>query len=244
MDKRDVSIATMTWARDAAEESLLRDSLRRLAALGLNVYATDGGSGREFLSFLRSLPNFTVFEAGTPGVWKQARRSVRAAVESGSPFVLYTESDKRDFFRDSLSEFISEAPGDEGVGVVLASRSEESYATFPEFQRRTEEAINRCCAELAGSYFDFTYGPFIFNRALLARLERLPEDIGWGWRPFAFASAHGLGLRVESVVKDLPCPPEQRADDPRERLYRMRQLGQSIQGLLLSTTADAGGPRG
>jgi hypothetical protein len=235
MDKRDVSIATMTWARDADEERLVGESAEHLAALGVPVYATDGGSAPEFVNFLRALPNFTVFEAGSPGVWTQARRSVRAAIEAGSPFVLYTESDKRDFFRDRLEEFVGEAPVGENLGVVLASRSAESYATFPEFQRRTEEAINRCCAELAGHYFDFTYGPFIFNRALLPALERLPDDIGWGWRPYAFAVAHRLGYRVESIAKDLPCPAEQREDDSRERLYRMRQLGQSVQGLLLST---------
>lgn len=236
MNKGDVSIATMTWARDADEERLVRESCEHLAALGLNVYATDGGSRPEFISFLRGLPNFNVFEAGTPGVWPQARRSIRAAFEAGPRFVLYTESDKRDFFRDQLARFISEAPGDEEVGVVLAARSEESYATFPEFQRRTEEAINHCCAELAGPRTDYTYGPFTLNRALLPRLEQLPDDIGWGWRPYAFASARRLGYRVEAGVYDLPCPPEQREDDPRERLHRMRQLGQSIQGLLLSTT--------
>jgi hypothetical protein len=226
----------MTWARDADEERLVRESCEHLAALGVRVYATDGGSSPDFIIFLRGLPNFTVFESGTPGVWPQARRSLRAAAESGSPFVLYTESDKRDFFRDQLAGFISDAPADERVGVVLASRSAESYATFPEFQRHTEDAINHCCAELAGPRFDYTYGPFILNPALLPRLEQLPDDIGWGWRPYAFASARRLGYRVEGIVKDLPCPPEQRADDPRERLHRMRQLGQSVQGLLLSAS--------
>lgn len=234
MNHGDLSIATMTWARDADEERLVRESCEHLAALGVQVYATDGGSGIEFISFLRGLPNFQVFEAGSPGVWPQARRSIRAAAEAGSRFVLYTESDKRDFFRDQLAQFISEAPDDERVRVVLAARSAESYATFPEFQRHTEDAINHCCAELAGPDFDYTYGPFIFNRALLPRLEQLPDDIGWGWRPYAFASARRLGHRVEAGIYDLPCPPEQRADDPRERLHRMRQLGQSIQGLLLS----------
>ncbi|HEX7313469.1 MAG TPA: hypothetical protein VF297_06085 [Pyrinomonadaceae bacterium] len=47
-----------------------------------------------------------------------------------------------------------------------------------------------------------------------------------------------LGYRVEAVVKDLPCPTEQREDDPRERLYRMRQLSQGVEGLLKSEAAD------
>ena len=240
MDESEVSIVTMTWARDAAEERLLRDALGRLAGAGLPVYVTDGGSGGEFINFLRGLPGFNVFEAGRPGVWPQAGRGIRAAAEAGARFVLYTEPDKRDFFGGALGELVREAPAGERVGVVLASRSAESYSTFPEFQRHTEDAINHCCAELAGARFDFTYGPFLLNSALVPHLARLPEDIGWGWRPYAFATARRLGYRVESLTKDLPCPPEQRADDPRERLYRMRQLGESVRGLLLSA-ADAAG---
>jgi len=228
----------MTWARDAAEEGLLRESLEQLAGLGLPVHATDGGSNSAFINFLRGLPGFSVHEAGAPGVWPQARRSIRAATEAGARFVLYTEPDKRDFFGGALRELIREAPAGERVGVVLASRSAESYATFPVFQRHTEDAINHCCAELVGARFDFTYGPFLLNASLVPELSRLPDDIGWGWRPYAFATARRLGYRVESLTRDLPCPPEQREDDPRERIYRMRQLGQSVQGLLLSA-ADA-----
>lgn len=227
----------MTWARDAAEEGLLREALGRLADLRLRVHVTDGGSGEGFVGFLRGLPGFEVFEAGRPGVWPQARRSIQAAAEAGARFVLYTEPDKRDFFGGALGDFIREAPEGERVGVVLASRDAESYSTFPEFQRHTEDAINHCCAELVGARFDFTYGPFLLNSSLVPRLAGLPDDIGWGWRPYAFATARRLGYRVESLTKDLPCPPEQRTDDPRERLYRMRQLGQSIQGLLLSAAS-------
>lgn len=45
-------------------------------------------------------------------------------------------------------------------------------------------------------------------------------------------SPRGLGYSVECVVRDLPCPPCQREDDPRERLYRMRQLSQGVNGLV------------
>ncbi|MFL6257496.1 MAG: hypothetical protein ACJ74T_21020 [Pyrinomonadaceae bacterium] len=240
MDCSEVAVATMTWARDAAEERLLRESLCVLADLGAPVFVTDGGSGRSLLDFLRDIPHFRVLEAGVPGVWRQARTSIEAAAEAAT-FILYTEPDKRDFFRDGLREFISEAPADEDVGVVLASRSAESFATFPEFQRHTETAINRCCAELLDVEADFTYGPFLLNRALVPHLGRATAHDGWGWRPYAFGTAHALGYRICQVEKNLPCPPEQREDDRAERLYRIKQLGQNIQGLVSSMTADGAG---
>jgi len=237
MDEKDVALATMTWARDEAEERLLRESLTLLAGLGRSVYVTDGGSGAAFTDFLRVLPHVTLCEPAERGLWAQVRRSLAAAEGAGRRFILYTEPDKRDFFRGGLGEFLSEAPDGEEVGVVLASRSESSFSTFPEFQRRTEEAINRCCAEVVGRPFEFSYGPFLLNRALVPRLTGVAGDLGWGWRPYAFGTASRLGYRVESLVRELPCPPEQREDSPRERLYRMRQLTQGVEGLLLSTAA-------
>lgn len=242
MEEREVAVATMTWARDVEEEALLRESLPLLAGLSLPVFVTDGGSGGAFVDFLRSLPGFHVCDPPRRGPWLQARQSLLAARASGRGFVLYTEPDKGDFFRRVLREFISEAPGGEGVGVVLASRSGDSFATFPEFQRRTEEAINLCCAEVVGADFDFSYGPFLLNRVLAGGLESAPPELGWGWRPYAFGTARRLGYRVESLVRDLPCPPAQREDGPRERLLRMRQLAQSVEGLVQSVAAGGARP--
>jgi hypothetical protein len=247
MDYGEVAVATMTWARDAAEERLLRESLHLLAGLGVPVFVTDGGSGGPLLDFLRAVPHFRVFEAGAPGAWPQARTSIRAAADADARFILYAEPDKRDFFRRGLREFISEAPADDGVGVVLASRSAESFATFPEFQRQTETADNRCCAEVLGVEADFTYGPFLLNRALVPHLGGAADDLGWGWRPHAFGTARRLGYRVCRVEGHLPCPPEQREDDAAERLYRIRQLGQNIRGLvgsLATPLEDVDGARG
>jgi hypothetical protein len=238
MDDSRVVIATMTRARDAREELLLRESLSRLAGLNVPTFVTDGGSGRRFVEDLRGLPRFGVFEAGAAGVWGQVGRSLRAAHEAGADFILYTEPDKGDFFREGLREFISEAPADDGVGVVLASRSGESFATFPEFQRHTEATINRCCEEALGLRADFTYGPFLLNRKLVPLLSRAPLGLGWGWRPYAFGLARRLGYRISHLEKAPPCPAEQREDDPGERVYRMKQLAQNIQGLVDSLTAD------
>lgn len=228
----------MTWARDAKEAMRLRAALSLLAEFEIATVVTDGGSGKEFIDFLRAFPHFQVFEADTPGVWSQARHSILAACETGSRFILYTEPDKLEFFRDRLQAFIAEAPDDDEVGIVLASRSANSFATFPVFQQQTETAINQCCAEVAGQSADFSYGPFLLNRQLVAHLSRVGKDLGWGWRPYTFGLAHRSGYRIYQSEMELPCPLDQREDNPSERLYRMKQLSQSVHGLVASTITD------
>lgn len=234
MDKTKVAIATMTWAREAQEETLLRESLTLLARQNLTTFVSDGGSTEEFIRFLEQFDNFRVFRAGGRGLFPQIKHSLRAASETGAEFILYTEPDKKLFFDPGLQEFLSKAPAAENVGIVLASRSAEGFPTFPEFQRYTETVINDLCFEIIGERFDYTYGPFLFNRKLAGCLEMAGDKIGWGWRPFLFAAARRLGYDVVQLTDDFPCPEEQREENRAERLHRMNQLSQSIEGLIES----------
>ncbi|HUC81376.1 MAG TPA: hypothetical protein VMR70_10695 [Flavisolibacter sp.] len=237
MNKEKISIATICWARNGAEENLLRLSLQALARLNIPVFITDGGSSDSFLSFLKTIPHFTVLQAAEKGVQAQATTSLFAAAENKTPFVFYTEPDKKAFFKDSLEIFLQNAPGDESTGVYLAARSADGYATFPPFQQMTETTINNCCAEVMGKSFDFTYGPFLMNAKLIPTLQDV-KDIGWGWRPYVFVMAHRLGLSVDAWVQNFVCPPDQRADDTKERLYRMRQLEQNIRGIVMAAAKE------
>ena len=236
MHKNDIAIATITWARDEGEEQLLRAALAALATLGIPVFITDGGSNASFLDFLRSIPHFTLLEAKARGAWPQAKKSLAAAAQSSASFLLYTEPDKQDFFANFLPGMLEGVKGDPNLGILMASRSAAGFATFPAFQQMTETTINNCCAELIGKEVDYTYGPFLINKALVPDLDGLPDDIGWGWRPYAFSIAHRLGYKVEAFVADCSCPVDQREDDAAERVYRMKQLTQNIQGIVLSTS--------
>ena len=235
MDQQRIVIATMTWARDEQEERLLRESLAYLAREQITTFITDGGSGPQFIEFLRRVPNFHIFNAARAGVLPQLKQSLLAAQDSGADFILYTEPDKKLFFEGKLHGFISAAPSDESVGIVLASRSAGSFATFPAFQQYTESVINHLCAEIIGAQVDYTYGPFLFNRQLAGYLDLIADEVGWGWRPYLFGVARRAGYKIVSLVDDYPCLPEQQEDSRPERIYRMRQLSQSIEGLVLST---------
>lgn len=238
-DKNRIAIATMTWGRDEQEESLLREALTILGRRQITTFVADGGSGKEFIDFLQGLAGFHVFKAAGSGVFPQIKHSLRAAHDSGAEFILYCEPDKKLFFDAKLHEFLLKSPSSENVGVVLASRSKDSFSTFPEFQQYTESVINNLCAEVIGDRKgDYTYGPFLFNRKLIGCLDLVPDDIGWGWRPFLFAVAKRKGFSLVRMVDDYPCPLEQRTDDASERIYRMKQLQQNIEGLILSTKVD------
>lgn len=235
MDKKELAIATIAWARTEQEESALRLSLEQLATLGIPVFITDGGSSSSFLSFLQGLPFFTVLSA--KGLWAQARKSIAAASQSGANVILYTEPDKFTFFRDHLPEMIAQSSMTNEDGVILASRSAAGFASFPPFQQVTETTINQCCKDIIGKDIDYCYGPFLFNAVLVPLLDTLPENCGWGWRPFLFATAYRKGLSISAFVADFACPPEQQGEDATERIYRMKQLAQNIDGLVQAATA-------
>lgn len=238
MTKYNVAIATITLAREEREEQLLRESLLQLAKLNIPVYITDGGSLPGFLDFLDEFPNFILSKTKVRGVWEQAKNSLSEAYEAGSTFIFYTEPDKYDFFKESLAEILSRVQLDEKSGIVMASRSPSGFATFPAFQQMTETTINNCCEEIIGKQVDYTYGPFLLNRSLVPYLNLVNKDIGWGWRPYMFSIAKRLGYKVEAFEGDFSCPLSQRHDTSSERVYRMRQLNQNIEGILLSTTVS------
>ncbi|WP_026462842.1 hypothetical protein [Adhaeribacter aquaticus] len=236
MERSDIVIATISWARNESEEKLLREALTELAKLSFQVFITDGGSSTEFLQFIKSLPHFTLLKPDEKGLWAQAKKSLQAAQNTKSQFILYSEPDKLSFFKEFLSNFISDSPSHEKLGIVLASRTTTGFTSFPDFQQKTETAINECCAEILKQKIDYTYGPFILNKNLVPYLTQVKEDIGWGWRPLTFGLAHRLGCQINYQAKDFTCPLDQQEDTKTERIYRMKQLTQNIQGLLLSTT--------
>ena len=235
MPRNSTAVATITWARTAAEEALLRRSLQTLAGVGCPVAVADTGTNPGFGEFLDSLPGFSVTTPTERGLVAQVKASVALAATFATPFVLYSEPDKERFFDESLRDFVRRAgeSGDGGeLGVALAARSAGSFATYPPMQRYTEGVINDLCGAFVGRKGDYSYGPFIMSRALLPRIATLASDLGWGWRHAVFHAAHRAGLRVEHVIDHYPCPPDQRVEDDAERRHRLRQLSDNIRGLI------------
>src|SRR5947209_4994310 len=124
MDTGDVAVSTMTLARDEQEEQWLRGAMPCLARAQMPVAVADGGSRKEFVDFLRDLPEFRVATARENGLVGQVKASLQMAYGLGTKFILYTEPDKWLFFDCGMSEFVARATNARDVGVVVASRSE------------------------------------------------------------------------------------------------------------------------
>jgi hypothetical protein len=227
-----IAVATMTWVRSDVEEARLRRSLERLSAAGLPVAVADAGTSPAFAQFLDVLPGCRVAAPRERGLVGQVKASIALAATFGPSQILYTEPDKEAFFGSLLDGFLRRAAEAGGAGVVLAARSEESFQTFPPMQRFTEGVINHLCAAQIGVVGDYSYGPFIIDRALFPHVATLDGSLGWGWRPSTFLAAHRRGLRVVHLADDYPCPGDDRGEDEGERAHRMRQLSQNILGLI------------
>ncbi len=231
-----VCVSTVTWARNDDERRLLQKSLLELTLTGLRIVVADKDSGPAFREFLDSHGQFTVVPPAGASLVGQVQASLTAAARTGAEFILYTESDKELFFRNALPRFVQGADLHPRVGAVIAARSGASFSTFPPLQQFTERTINELCGQFIGAPGDYSYGPFLLNRELVSRVTEVPPDAGWGWRHFMFGAGARLGYTISHLVDDYECPPDQRHEDDAERLHRVRQLQQNIQGLLLALT--------
>jgi hypothetical protein len=227
-----VGVATITWARTDAEDTLLRRSLERLAAFGMPLAIGDAGTRPSFTAFLERLPGVTVSVPAARGLVPQVQESLAIASTFDKAFTLYVEPDKELFFAGPMVDFLRRAPDRPEVGVVIASRSEPSFSTFPPMQRYAEGVINHLCAERLGPVGDYSYGPFLIAYDLLPTVSTLDTTLGWGWRHAAFATTVRSGRGLAFVTGDYCCPPDQRIEDEAERSHRVRQLTENIRGLL------------
>jgi hypothetical protein len=226
-----IAVATMTLARDRSEEEELLGSLAALVGRGYPIAVTDGGSRESFVEALRALPGVLVETTSeTRGLVGQVRNSLALARAWRTDRILYTEPDKAAFFAGQLDGFLASAAGMRS-SVVLASRSDASFATFPPSQQYAERVLNNLCADVTGCKTDYLYGPFLLDPTLVDLVAVLPSDLGWGWRTCLFVLANRAGGRLASITDEFECPVSQRADSAAERDHRMRQLAQNISGI-------------
>ena len=229
---RKLTIATIAWARSDAEAKALVRSVARLAEAGIPIAIAVRGGNPRFAAALRRFAGVTVTVVAKQALVPQVQASLALAATFNTPFILYAEPDKEELFANRLRSFVERAPMDDAVGVVLASRSPAAFDSFPPMQRYTEGVFNHLCGEVIGIPGDYSYGPFVMNRSLLAHVARLDPRLGWGWRPATFAAAHRQALKVVHLVDQHACPRDQRSEDAAARAHRVRQLRENIMGLV------------
>jgi hypothetical protein len=237
MHAEDVAVATMTWARSSSEEIVLRRSLQTLSAVGLPVAVADTGTNTPFAAFLATLSGFDVVIPDERGLVAQVQTSLARAAMFHRAFILYTEPDKEWFFEHQLADFIERAPETSNTGVVLAARSAQALATFPPMQRYAEGVINHLVGDALGPAGDYSYGPFLIARDLIPHVIAMNRSLGWGWRHAAFLRAAQQGSSIHQVIDQYVCPVDQRQEDEGDRLHRLRQLEENIEGVVAGRIA-------
>jgi CTP:molybdopterin cytidylyltransferase MocA len=231
-----VCVCTISLARDAHERRLIHSTLNHLSRGGLPVFVADGGSPADFVAGIAALPDVTVVGPAQRGLVAQVQAAFAAARARDAAFLLYLEADKALFASEHLADFVDRAAADPDAGVVLAARSDRSFATFPAAQRAAESRINEMTGAVTARPGDYSYGPFMLDGQLAPYVALAPAALGWGWRHFMFGIAHRLGRRLLHITGDYDCPLDQRREDEGERQHRERQLAQNISGLELSIT--------
>lgn len=227
-----LAVSTIVWAQSGEDEQRLLRCLGGLAHSGYPVAVADRGTNRRFTDALRALPGITVTIPSDEGLVAQIKASFSLAADFATQYFLYVEPDKEEFFVSRLSNFVARAIEGDDARLVLASRSSASFRTFPPMQQYTEGVFNHLCSNVLGVTGDYTYGPFLMHRTLLPHIAGLNPKLGWGWRPSTFAAARRHGVRIVHAEDDHPCPADQRREDARDRLHRIRQLAENIAGLL------------
>jgi hypothetical protein len=230
MNPAAVAVATMTKVRNDADARLITAALGCLSRTSMPVAVGDAGSPPRFVRDIANLTGITLAHPVDDGLVGQVRASIGAAGKTGRDFILYTEPDKQWFFDRALLDFIHRAPAD--VGIVLAARSARAFNSYPRFQRQAEAAANALCASAIGIDTDYCYGPFLFQRRLARHLTRAPRMLGWGWRPYLFATAHRLGYRIATVIGEYMCPPPQRVERDADKAHRAAQLVDNACGIV------------
>ncbi|MDX1950627.1 MAG: hypothetical protein SFY81_00495 [Verrucomicrobiota bacterium] len=229
-------IATMTLARSKMEERLLLRSLRLLVNSGFKVIATDGGSPATFVKSVRSLGVQLESPPESGGLVGQVLRSLRLAANEGE-WIFYTEPDKELFFEGQLLPFLKMA-SKKGAGLFLAARDNAGFMSFPEMQQKAERFTNEVTSELLGIKADYTYGPFLFPAWLAAELHEVPEPFGWGWRPYLFGRAVKRKVPIVPITMRLPCPDHQKRETTKDRVYRLKQMKQNLDGLVAGISLE------
>jgi hypothetical protein len=230
-----LAVCTITLAKRAEEEALLLRSLATLCnTVQHPVIIADGGSRPEFVEQLRALPRAQVL-GPVQGLVPQVHAALAHARDSVPDWILYTEPDKRRFFRKHLACYLQQTaapPAD----LIVAARTPAAFRTFPRPQRAIERRFNRLAADILNLPHgaDVLYGPLLFRGALLSTALAAAPDLGWGWRIYLLAQARRHGRTIAFHCGPFRCPPSQRRPDPlTEHRHRLKQLADNARGLML-----------
>ena len=224
MKKDNLAIATMTYDKKGDPELMLK-SMELLSQLPYKVYISDGGSSKDFTDSLKDMGHNV---SSANGLNYQLQDSISKASDNAES-VLYTEPDKYNWFKTGLKKTIEQYyDGNKGFSAVGRTRSQN--ATFPSFQQKYEQEMNKIISWYTGVDGDFIYGPKIFPSSLGKQVKEINFDMGWGILMFLVGRADKMNLPLNILNTAVSCPLNQRSED--NELYRLKQYNDNMRGFL------------
>lgn len=145
-----------------------------------------------------------------------ARRELFGLAGDYSADIFFWTEEKPDIVR-LIPQIV--APLEQGeADIVIPSRTEESWNSYPDFQIESEKAANAVYAEVVGRPFDPMLGPVAFTRAMLHYFAECNPAVRFGapdtyTHHIAPLVAMAEGARVVSVFVDFHYPSVQKAEE-------------------------------
>lgn len=148
------------------------------------------------------------------------------------PIILWLEPEKYDLIR-FIPEIVK--PITEGKAkIVYPSRTDASWATYPEYQIISEKAANAVYEQVTGRKIDVMFGPVAFSPSEVKwfftyEAEKFGLSDRWDSHHIPPMQAIASGVKVETVPVDFIYPPEQKRieeNDEAMRAKREQQLSE------------------
>lgn len=224
----DIAICTISWIRTEEEKELVLQTIHALNDLEVPLIIVDGGSSFENKERIKSFSNVAFFEAN--GLKNQLLLSHKEAAKRGE-YLFYLHTDKREFAEQSAKNMIDAYRRLSRKGLLIPTRTPESIATYPAYQRQVEDFLNFFMCDYIGIAKDYYAGPKIYPASLVKYFDQLTVDIGWGIEAYLYVIAKRLNMPFDFLPAVSPAPKDIDCEE-KTKNYRLKITEWQIQGFL------------
>lgn len=217
--KTKIAITTTSWIRSNEENEIVLQTIKHLSLLNLPMVIVDRDSPVDSKDKIKKMPNVSFFETNQ-GLQTQLIQSFKETAKLADN-LLYLHTDKLDFVKNYASDMIEKYLNLPTKGILIASRDEKSWDSYPPYQKKQEEYLNFFLGDYVGFRNDYIVGIFILPGFLVKYLDNIKGNIGWGIESYLYVIAKRLGLHFDFYPCTLSFPKDV---DTEEKIKNYRLL--------------------
>lgn len=238
----NITVLTTTFYKSSRETRfhLACQLIGNAVGVGYNVLVVDGSPDPAIGQALAKI-GASVQAQTVPGMGN-GRRQLFCLATGQRGFFLWVEPEKVDLIR-SIPKIV--VPLEHGeADIVIPSRTQRSWASYPEFQVASEQKANNAYSKVVGKPFDPMFGPVAFGSNVAEYFATCNPALQFGAtdgyiQHFAPLVAMKEGRKIISVPVDFYYLPAQRVEEEtglRDEMQKKRewQLDQLADGYRLA----------